>query len=290
MINLVKILIILSSFSSYGQLPKIYSTRLLSTSGAGIGSILVDEASMLNPASIAFVPTTNAYFQQSRNKTDNNSKSRLTKSDSGLMEIYQMADSSGELKGTFSYQNQAQNGFKRRKLVSSFAAAIAKKTSMGISYSYNKYSTPTDKEDTFHQGSLGITHIFNKKLSAGLIIIDPFSSNAVESTLGLGFQFTLFKGLTFIQDFEYALKNDDAKGISTRTALQINAFKDFYLRAGKSEDTIRKTTSVSYGLFWIGPKLSLGYAVMTSTFNKDTALYFRDEQDIESSFSISIRI
>lgn len=290
MINLVKFLIILASFNIYGQLPNFYSTRLLSSAGAGIGSILVDEASMLNPASIAFVPTTNFYYQRSNNDINESSSSRVKKSDSGLMEIYQMADSSGELKGTFSYQNRAQNGYKRRKLVSSFAAVVGKKTSVGLSYAYNKYTTPLAKEDTFHQGSIGITHIFNEKLSAGLIVNDPFSSNGVDSKVGLGFQFTLFKGLTFMQDFEYALKNDDATGISTRTALQINAFDDFYLRAGKSEDDIRKTTSVSYGLFWIGPKLSLGYAVMKSTFTENTTLYFRDEQDIESSFSVSIRI
>ncbi len=290
MINLVKILIIFSSFNLFAQLPTIYSTRLLSSAGAGIGSVLVDEVSMLNPAPIAFVPTTNFYYQRSTSELDKDSLNRVNESNDGLFEIYQIADSTGDLKGTFSYQNQAQNGYKRRKLVSSFAAIIGKKTSMGISYSYNKYSTPTEKEDKFHQASIGLTHIFNEKLSAGVLVQDPFSSNAKESKVGLGLQFSLFKGLTFIQDFEYSLKNKDATGVTTRTAVQINAFDDFFLRAGKSDDKARKTSSISYGIFWVGPKLSLGYAIMKSTFTEDTSLYLRDEQDIESSLSVSIRI
>lgn len=290
MINLVKISLLLSSFCVFAGLSPNYTTRLLSTGGAGAGSILVDEASILNPASIVFIPVTNFYFQQSKSETKQTSKDRLIKSDDSHFEIYQIADSSAELKGTFSYQVKSQNGFRRKMLVSSVAAAVGKKTSMGIIYSYNKLQTPTAGEETFHQASIGLTHIFNNKLSMGVVLKDPFYSNPEESVAITGFQYSIFKSLTVMQDFDYALKNKDSTGVSFRSAVQINAFADFYLRAGKFDDKVRHTTGTSYGIFWIGPKLSLGYALMKSEFTQDTDSYFRGEEDIESSLSVSIRI
>ena len=289
MINLVKIIFLLASFCAFSQVTPFYTTRLLSTGGAGVGSILVNEASVLNPASIVFIPITNFYFQQSRSSLDNNSSSRSNRSSNGQTEIYQIADSSSTLKGTFSYQNQSRNGYSRRKYVSSFAASIGKNTSMGIIYSYNNQNTPLKEEESFHQGSLGLTYVHNKKLSLGFVLKDPFLSNREESSFKSGLQFAVFQNMVFIQDFEYPLKPEGSDGLTIRSALQINFFQDFYLRAGKFEDKMLKTSGYSYGLFWVGPKLSIGYALMKSTFTEDTQVNFEDETDIESALSFSLR-
>jgi hypothetical protein len=124
----------------------------------------------------------------------------------------------------------------------------------------------------------------------GVVLKDPFYSNTQDSVSVIGFQYSMFKSLSIMQDFDYALKNKDSTGVSFRSAVQINAFADFYLRAGKFDDKIRHTAGTSYGIFWIGPKLSLGYALMKSEFIQDTDSYFRGEEDIESSLSVSIRI
>lgn len=288
--NLGKFFISLLSLSAIAQTNPFLTTRLVSTGGAGVASILVNESSILNPASIAFIPITNFYYQKSTAKLDQKVNLRSIDSNKGQAEIYQISDTSSPLKGTFSYQNQARNGFSRKKLVSSLASHIGPKTSIGFIYSYNFLNTPfLNKQDTFHQGTIGLTHVFNNRTSFGIVVEDPFLSNSEESQIKTGFQFALFQNTLFIQDFSKSLKEQKNKGITSRSAIQINAFADFYIRAGLFSDILLNTKGTAYGLSWVGPKLSFDLAIMKSEFVKNTLLNFKGEKDVESSLAVSIR-
>lgn len=286
--NLLKIFLFLISLNAFSQITPFYTTRILGTGGAGVASILVNEASLLNPASIVFIPITNIYYQKSTLELEQKSLLRNNKSDDGLYEIFQLSDTSSDLKGTLSYQKQARNGFKRKKIVSSLASKISAATAMGLIYSYNEQTTLLEPEQDFHQISIGLTHVFSSNLSIGFVLTDPFKSNKVDSSFKGGLQYALFSNLIFIQDLEYHLYNQ-VDEITYRTAIQINFFDDFFLRGGMFSDKLNKAEGHAYGLSWVGPKLAIDFSIMKSKFVEDTLLNLKNEEDLEASFALSVR-
>ncbi len=59
---------LLSLTICHAKIRDFETTRLQSTSGAGVATILVNEASVLNPATIVFVPVSSFYYQNGNSK------------------------------------------------------------------------------------------------------------------------------------------------------------------------------------------------------------------------------
>lgn len=287
--SIIVVLFILLTTNANANIRDFETTRLQSTAGTGIGSILVNETSMLNPAPIVFVPVSSAYYQKGRSKLNGNSSSRTRAFSDGSSQMYLLSDSTTALKGTFSYQDHSENSGRRKRLTSSVANNSGKKTAFGILYRYtmDEYSDNTEKN--YHQGILGFTHIYSDQLIIGGTIVDPFLANKEDARTTLGFQYSLTENLFLMLDGGSNFNDDPEENTFFRSALQINFLKGLYLRAGQYHDKINNLKGKSWGISWIGPRLSLEYAYKTSEIISENADYiFQDEQLIETSFSIAI--
>lgn len=264
------------------------STRLQSTSGAGVATILVNEAAILNPAPIVFVPVSSFYYQKGSSDLDSKSPDRPGSFGDGSSQMYLLSDSSTRLKGTFSYQDHSENSNRRKRFTSSVANNSGKQTSFGILYRYTIDKVGSE-EKKYHQGVIGFTHIYSNELIIGGVIVDPFISNKGDTRSLLGFQYSLTESLHLIIDGGVNYNDKPKEKTLSRAALQVSFLKGIYLRAGQFHDKITNLKGNSWGISWIGPKLSLEYAYKTSEkISEDTDYLFEDEQIIETSLSFAL--
>ena len=278
------------STESFSSIRGMETTRLQSTSGAGVASPLVNEAAFLNPASIVFIPSAVFYYQQGKSGIQNQDTNKPSNLSDGSNEAYLVSDSSGQLKGTFSYQKQAENQFKRERFTSSFASSYGKRTAIGVIYRYTTdEDSILDKKKKFHQGVLGITHILSESLSIGGVLIDPFISNKEDARIIGGLQYSLFSSIIFIFDYGVNFNDNPNENDLIRGAFQMNFFKDIFLRVGKYNDRANGLSGDSWGLSWIGPRLALEYAFKSSEVISEKTDYLRkEERIIESSLSLAL--
>jgi hypothetical protein len=280
----------LSNFNAESRVRDLETTRLMSTSGAGVASVLVNESSFLNPASIVFVASSAFYYQRGSSSLDNEAKTRTKDFSDGSNEIYLLSDASSTLKGTFSYQKQAENQFRRQRFTSSFASNYGKRTAIGILYRYTIDEEIRDNDEKkFHQGSIGITHILSEKLSFGAVLVDPFLSNKEDARLIGGAQYNLFSNLLLILDYGVNFNDKPHENTVTKGAVQLNFFRDLFLRGGRFEDKITGLSGNSWGLSWIGPRIALEYAIKNSEVIDEKSDYLLEEEKItESSLSLAV--
>lgn len=281
---------LLICFDARSTIRDFETTRLQSTSGAGVASILVNEAAVLNPAPIVFVPVSAFYYQTGGSKLDTEAPKRTKNFSKGSNQMYLLSDSSSQLKGTFSYQEQSENHFSRKRYTSSIANNSGKKTAFGVLYRYTvDTNTLLDEEKKYHQGTFGFTHIYSPDLSIGGILVDPFLSNNKDARVILGFQYSLTSNFYLIVDGGANFNDEPHNNTVSKGALQVNFFKDLFLRTGRFHDNASNLKGSSWGISWIGPRLTFEYAYKTSEVIKDNADYlYQDEQIIESSIAVAI--
>lgn len=294
MIHLIYPFILLISINfAHGQIRDFETTRLLSTAGAGVGAVLVNETAILNPASIAFYSTSSLYYQRNNSSIDEISQDRTaaqTDFKDGDSEALVIADTSSRLKGTFSYQRQYEDSNRRIRYTSSLANNFSEKQSFGLLYRYTIDSTPEDRSDIFHQFTLGYSYIHSPKLSFGAVLIDPFETKKDDVRFIAGFQYEVLLNIFLLVDFGTNYAYDAQENTLTRIALQLSIFKSLYARVGQSHDKATNLKSNSWGVSWVGPRLSLDYAYKTSQNISKTADYlFQNEELIEHSLALSVR-
>ena len=284
-------LTVLLCYKSVAQVRDFETTRLQSSSGAGVASILVNETAVLNPAPIVFIPISSFYYQKGTSNLDSKSEKRVKNYSDGSSQMYLISDSTSQLKGTFSYQGQDENRFSRKRFTSSIASNLGKKSAIGVLYRYTVDDDKVlDEENKFHQAVFGFTHIHSERLSLGGIIVDPFLANKKDAKVVLGFQYNLTENFLLILDGGANFNEKPHKNTLYKGAFQVNFFKDLYLRIGQYRDKTTKLKGSSWGISWIGPRLSLEYAYKTSEVLEDFAdqYLYKGEQFIESSLSLAL--
>src|SRR5690606_6109862 len=127
--------LVLSGQTSWAQIREYQTSRLISTAGAGVASILTTESAILNPASSAFFQGSSFSYQSYSSKLQKESDERVADNNpfpsSNRSEGYFMSDNGGPVRGGLAYINQKENGFKRSRFNFHGAALIGKQTSMG---------------------------------------------------------------------------------------------------------------------------------------------------------------
>ena len=100
---------------SFAYIIDIDTTRLKGTSGAGVGSVLLNEAAILNPASIVFHSNSSLYYQRDGSSLEKQSSERSPKFKEGLRELLVISDTSSSIKGGFSFEKSKvdQREFKK---------------------------------------------------------------------------------------------------------------------------------------------------------------------------------
>lgn len=282
--------------TSWAQIREFQTTRLNSTAGAGIASILSTEAALLNPASSAFFTGSSISYQSFTTSLRKESDDRTVINDDfpsrnksqGLF----ISDHDGPVKGGVAYLKQDENNFERDQIIAHGGAPIGDKTSMGVTYKFITDVLPKgrrNRHSTHHQNTIGTTHILDEKTIFGLVLVDPTRTTPNEERLMVGFQYAVADKLNLIGDVGSQYTKDVKDKHIWRAAVQLQLFSDFFFRVGKFYDNVREEKGTGWGVGWVGPKLGVEFAQkFTEQFGKNNYIY-QDETLVDTSLSAIIK-
>ncbi len=275
-----------------------HTARLVSTGGAGVASLLVTEAAVLNPAALAFFGDTYLSYQNTRSELKSTASARQADgngfSNSNRNEGYFVYDNTSQVKGGFSYQRQSEDGFLRRRLTASFAQALTETFSLGLTYKYTEDTRPRDfarKHAVTNPLVLGGTWVVDPTLIVGLIWEDPTRATRGEARAIAGVQYNITDRFMVIGDFGQDPTRSHEDTQLWRGALQYSPFNDFYVRGGRFQDRALNLEGEAWGLSWAGPRLGADFAMRTSRQIKTEkgGLLYRRERLQDLSFAVNLR-
>lgn len=260
------------------------TTRLKSTGGAGVGSILMDEATVLNPAPLAFFNLTAILIQRTGGDTKIDIDDPTTIKSENYAAI--ISDSKGPIKGSVSYVKEKDGDDKNSIIAASTAFPIQGKSAIGITYRRTtKTFAPSSnkKEEIKNQYVAGASHNISPSLSVGAVLIDPLSKNKDDSMALMGGQVVYGNFISLMLDVgaNYNFPLDES--LLYRGAVQIMFFTDVYLRAGYFNDKNLEEKGTGVGLGWVQPRLALEAAL------KNSKGFTATKTVRETSFSLSYR-
>lgn len=278
----------LVTVNASANLSDIESTRSMGQAGAGVGSILLNESSLLNPAAAVFYNAPTFYIQKNSHKLNDQNAQRTSDYRDGSAEIVSVTDTSSNLKGGFTYARQIHGHEKRTRYALSMANSLSKDSAIGLIYRYSDEDSDS-KRGYYSQAVLGYTKIVSPGLTFGLTIVDPFLTVKEHFKATIGVQYSLFSSLDLIADAGTGDHRNFKSEVFTKAALQIRAFERFYIRYGMFNDKRVNLKGNSLGLSWVGPKFSVDYSYKNSEIIDDIAdKFFKDEQLYESSLAVTI--
>lgn len=284
------LLSILVSFNLHAKIQDFETTRLKSTAGAGAGSILMDESTLLNPASIAFYDVSAFYMQKFDQKVEQkNSDSDVVNSFTAKNLGFIASDGEGNLKGSMSYYNFDHDGSKRKRVALSMASIVDKKSALGITYRYTSDKNIKNMADIkYNQMVIGVTHAVSPSFTLGIVYIDPLRQHKVDSKLIAGVQYSYMDFITLMLDL--GTKRDDIKGSYVhKEAVQLKVFTDFYLRAGNFYDKEKGEKGNGAGIGWVQPKLVVEFAIKNTEVISNESIKQDNETIKDTSLSLSYR-
>ena len=268
----------LANASSQSPFASFETTWLESTAGAGAGSLLLDESTILNPAPLAFFNLSSLYFQKTQSKGA---------SPSGQT-AFIISDTGKGIPASLSYiTTEKDKHNKRTRYAISSAYPIRKQSAIGIGYRLIKEER-TDQQGhqqkhQYKQLVLGMTHVPAPALSIGLVAINPFQKDNENSRGVIGFQYVYQNFFTLMFDMESPLTSNFSDSMTYKSALQLRIMSDLFFRIGVFQNNERKEDGMGTGIGWIQPRLSLNLGV------KNTSLPSQSEKNVKTSFSASYR-
>ena len=264
------------------------TTRMKSTAGAGNASLLMNEASLSNPAPIAFFKMSSFYFERSN--------TTYTDSDSQALESSNYAfiasDATKHLRGSVALikHNEGSNQLKQMNLA--LASTLGDKSSMGVAYrnvekSYLYNGTRID--ENYKIVVPGIFHAVSKDFSVGFTLIDPTRKSPNETKAIAGFQYQILNFMMIMLDIGADYEGAISDTSVVKGAMQLKVFDDFFLRFGAYDDKDLMERGSGFGIGWVGPKLVMNFAIKNTKVSESFELK-QDSQTIkDSSFSLSYR-
>ncbi|MGB0453630.1 MAG: hypothetical protein ACPGJV_07930 [Bacteriovoracaceae bacterium] len=271
---------------SYSEIRPQSTTRLVSTGGTGVGSILLEEAIVLNPASIAFFRDSSFFYQ--KNKLTNLDTDQKDGDSFSII----AADAKGSFKGAAGFHKDEDGETARQKISGAMASAVSENSSFGLNFNYIKDTellSGNSNKESYKNVNLGVTHIVSPDFTLGVVIEDVTQSDPFEDDIILGAQYIFKKHFMLMADIGSLYKSENLnQNFLYRMALQIQFLSDFYLRGGFS----RKRTSVEertsgLGVSWVQPKLSfdLAYQNVETYSIVDSSVQAQNLRSTSFSFS-----
>lgn len=284
-------IIMLYSFSLFARIPNYETTRLKSTAGTGVGSLLMDEASILNPAPLAFFNVTSLYYQQTRTAISPSPANNPPKPE--LMGFI-VSDAGNSMKGSLSYQKQAINFNERERWALALASPMGKKSSMGVTYRrttdlISKDYGASHEKSTFSQIVIGIFHAISSDFTLGLAFIDPTKVREEDVRALTGAQYNYKQFVVLMLDIGTNYNDNISDTFLYHTALQVKVFSDFFIRCGIFKDNGLNEKGNGIGLGWVQPKLVFELAIKNTTVAGKIEQNLPEEEIKETSFSLSYR-
>ena len=251
------------------------TTRLKSTGGSGIASILMDEASLLNPASVAFFQASSIYLQKGGGEFKTESgipQSQVGQAALGdkLNSLALIAsDGNNKLSGSVSFIQQREGDAKRRQWGLASASAIGSKTALGFTSILQKDELPHKARIKRWHFNIGILHALDENLSIGLVALDPWKRNdpLPQANLILGMQYVYQRSIAIMFDVGSNFYQNLNDYLVARGAIQLKVLKDLFLRVGAFDDRGKQERGSGIGIGWAGPKLVFELAI------KNTKIY-----------------
>ena len=291
-INLPKCLFLFILFNmatvAHGRIPDFETSQLKSNAGSGVGALLIDEATLLNPAPLAFFNIGSIYVQKTNiriTRPPETPPPTLTPPKSELTGVILSDSTSRTVKGSLSYTKTVQEFEIRERFSASFAFLLSKRSAAGVVYRLTK-EKPTKK---FKQVILGLSHLLSKNFSLGFIVIDPFKTKPQDTRAFVGGQYNFENFVFFLLDLGSDYNDSLSKSIVFKTALKIRLFQDLFLAFGLYQDKAWSERGNGIGLSWVGPRLTFDLSFKNRTLLENTRLN-QERQDIrENSLSLSYR-
>lgn len=274
------------------RIPENLTTRLQSTSGAGVASLTADEATVLNPAPLAFFGQSYLYTHYNRSSIDlpDSSPDRDPKKSKSMSVI--ATDGGQGIKGSFNYTWLNHDRAERKRFAFASAFPLSKTSSFGMTYRYtvdrDYDGQNTLDKDKRHQVVLGVYHMIASYLSLGVIITDPFKANSDESVAVAGAQLSYKDMIVLMTDAGANYSDDLSKSFLYRAGMQLKIFSDFLLRFGMHKDNGLRERGSAYGLAWISPRLQVNLAFRTIDVDPWEERQQRAEKIKETSLSMSV--
>ncbi|HLE09690.1 MAG: hypothetical protein A2504_02220 [Bdellovibrionales bacterium RIFOXYD12_FULL_39_22] len=271
------------------------TTRLKSTAGAGVGSILMDEATILNPAPIAFFNVTSLYYQASSASFANRDETRFTSNPPDPEQsAFIISDASSALKGSASYQKNIFDFSQRERYALSVAANFSPQSAFGVAYKVTKERNREDSADnitkqTYKQFTFGITHVVSDALSLGLLLVDPFKERPGDRFAAVGVQYLYAGFISLMLDGGADYSQNFKNSAFAAAAIQFKIFSDFFLRFGMFNNRRDSSSGNGVGVGWVQPRLVLELSMKNSTFTESTKVDSEKMDLQETAFSISMR-
>lgn len=286
-------LIILCFFSlfsnkSFAFLQDIETAQLKSTGGAGVGSLLLNESAIFNPAAASFHSNSSIYYSKETVSLKNRNSLRDKKFRDSNRELLIISDTSSNVKGGFSFEKSKVHQDERIRATSSLASTINKSTSLGVLLKYTEDNYASSHK-TFTQVDIGLIHIVKEGFSIGVLINNPTHASRSEPVATIGMHYNVFGNMDLIVDAGTTYEDKPEENTLQRAALQLQVFNSLYLRTSQFYDKISEINGVSWGFSWVGPKLSLEYAYKTYEAldnDEDPSIIFEDEKVIENVLSL----
>lgn len=258
------------------------TTRLKSTGGAGVGSILMDEATFLNPAPLAFFNLTAVFIQRTGGDetTNGNDETSVLKSENYAAVL---SDSKSQVKGSFSYVKAKEGNDKSTMMSASTAFPIQQRSAIGATYRKITNSISGQKDVIINQYVVGASHNISPNLSVGAILIEPFTKIKENSQAVVGGQLVYEDFIALMLDVgaNYNFPLDES--LVYKGAVQIKFFTEVYLRAGYFNDKGMEEKGTGVGLGWVQPRLAIEAAL------KNSKGFTSSKTARETSFSLSYR-
>jgi len=268
----------------------LQTTRLKSTAGTGVGSVLLDESSLLNPAPLAMFKSSAFYYQRSTTDTTLHNSEQSYDRPESEQTIAIASDAKGPLKGSISYQKSTQGYNYRKRFGASSAKALGKKSAIGATYLNTTDDLSEDgvkyQKKKFHQSIFGVIHAVEPNFTIGLTAIDPFKVIPEESKTLIGFQY-VHKNMVSIMADAGADYESLSDSLLYRAAIQLKVLNDIFMRVGLYRDKTLRERGNGVGIGWVGPKLVLEAAYKNATFDEYTELNQLGSDIKETSFSLA---
>ena len=290
--------LLLASGSLFANLHDFETTRLKSTAGTGVGSVLISESAVLNPAPLAFFNFSTLFVQRTTmDMTSESSQVGISDNEfsdrsSGVNLI--AADAKGKIKGAFSYLTQTEGNWNRKRLSAALARPVGPKSSLGLIFHHTEdvpeFKLKGEKQKS-NQLVFGAMHAINSDMTLGVIITDPAKSVPGATKAIVGIQYVAKNIISIMFDGGADYTSDKiSETLIYRGGLQVKFFADLFIRAGLSEDMGLKEKATGIGLGWSGPKLIIDLALKSTKATASNAPLLADGQTVkETSFSLTYR-
>lgn len=270
-------------------IPEFQTTRLQSTAGAGVASLLMDEATVLNPAPVSLFKNGSLYY--SRNMSDS-TRTQDSEAIENRTNAFIVSDTSSIIKGSFRYLDQTYRDSSRKEYALAAGSPIGKSSSMGISYIRGEEEFVTNDqivEFEYNVMNIGFLHALNEKFTMGLLVTDPLEEieNNTKAIVGLQYVFKDFLAIMLDSGADYRENLSDT--ILWRAAAQFKVYQDFYVRAGTFNDKGSSSRGNGAGIAWMGPKVVAELALKNTKFEENVDIALVDEELRELSFSFAYK-